>query len=165
MLLARRSVPNISATGSYPIFHQYQLKNYSKMKNSHIQVKTYQGIRQPNAVYVLSRGLNSGKPLEAPCPNCFQIVSPNPMQAKAVARILFESGTLRPYLHGSVIEFVCIDVYRTQFITIWESLNPDRAADTINKLDAIDKYLSNLTEQLKKIKQLRHYLAISAIEP
>ena len=135
------------------------------MKNSHIQVKTYQGTQQPNAIYVLSRGLNSGKPLDAPCPNCFQIVSPNPKQAKAVARILFESGNLRPFLHGSVIEFVRIDVYRSQFITIWDSLNPERAADTIKKLDAIDSYLSNLTDQFKKIKQLRHFLAVSAIEP
>ena len=135
------------------------------MKNSHIQVKTYQGNQQPDAVYVLSRGLNSGKPLETPCPNCYQIVSPNPRQAKAVARILFESGSLRPFLHGSVIEFVRIDVYRSQFINLWESLNIEKVSDTLNKLDAIDQYLSNLTMQLKKIKQLRHYVAISAIEP
>ena len=135
------------------------------MKNSHIQVKTYQGCQNPDAVYVLSRGLNSGKPLETPCPNCYQIVSPNPRQAKAVARILFESGSLRPFLHGSVIEFVSIDVYRSQFINLWESLNIEKVSDTLNKLDAIDQYLSNLTMQLKKIKQLRHYVAISAIEP
>ena len=135
------------------------------MKNSHIQVKTYQGCQNPDAVYVLSRGLNSGKPLENPCPNCYQIVSPNPRQAKAVARILFESGSLRPFLHGSVIEFVRIDVYRSQFINLWESLNIEKVSDTLNKLDAIDQYLSNLTMQLKKIKQLRHYVAISAIEP
>ena len=135
------------------------------MKNSHIQVKTYQGTQQPNAIYVLSRGLNSGKPLDAPCPNCFQILTPDPRQAKAVARILFESGNLRQHLHGSVIEFVRIDVYRSQFTKLWESLDFERITDVSAKLDAIDKYLSNLTDQFKKIKQLRHYLAISAIEP
>ena len=135
------------------------------MKNSHIQVKTYQGCQNPDAVYVLSRGLNSGKPLETPCPNCYQILSPDPQQAKAVARILFESGSLRPYLHGSVIEFVRIDVYRSQFTKLWETLDAERISVVTAKLDALDQYLVNLSAQLKKAKQLRHHLAISAIMP
>ena len=135
------------------------------MKNSHIQVKTYQGNQQPNAVYVLSRGLNSGKPLDVPCPNCYQILTPNPMQAKAVARILFESGNLRPHLHGSVIEFVRIDVYRSQFTQLWETLDAERISAVTAKLDAIDNYLANLASQLQKVKQLRHHLAISALMP
>ena len=135
------------------------------MKNSHIQVKTYQGTHQPNAIYVLSRGLNSGKPLESPCPNCYQILSPDPRQAKAVARILFESGSLRPYLHGSVIEFVRIDVYRSQFTKLWETLDAERISVVTAKLDALDQYLVNLSAQLKKAKQLRHNLAISALMP
>lgn len=135
------------------------------MKNSHIQVKTYQGNLQPNAVYVLSRGLNSGKPLDVPCPNCYQILTPNPMQAKAVARILFESGSLRPHLHGSVIEFVRIDVYRSQFSQLWETLDAERISAVTAKLDAIDNYLANLASQLQKVKQLRHHLAISALMP
>ena len=135
------------------------------MKNSHIQVKTYQGNKQPNAVYVLSRGLNSGKPLDVPCPNCYQIITPNPKQAKAVARILFESGSLRPYLHGSVIEFVRIDVYRSQFTKLWETLDAERISVVTAKLDALDQYLVNLSAQLKKAKQLRHHLAISALMP
>lgn len=135
------------------------------MKNSHIQVKTYQGNQQPNAVYVLSRGLNSGKPLDVPCPNCYQILTPNPMQAKAVARILFESGNLRPHLHGSVIEFVRIDVYRSQFTQLWETLDAECISAVTAKLDAIDKYLANLACQLQKVKQLRHHLAISALMP
>lgn len=135
------------------------------MKNSHIQVKTYQGNKQPNAVYVLSRGLNSGKPLDVPCPNCYQILTPDPRQAKAVARILFESGNLRPHLHGSVIEFVRIDVYRSQFTQLWETLDAERISAVTAKLDAIDKYLANLAGQLQKVKHLRHHLAISALMP
>lgn len=135
------------------------------MKNSHIQVKTYQGTQQPNAIYVLSRGLNSGKPLDAPCPNCFQILTPDPRQAKAVARILFESGNLRQHLHGSVIEFVRIDVYRSQFTQLWETLDAERISAVTAKLDAIDNYLANLASQLQKVKQLRHHLAISALMP
>ena len=91
--------------------------------------------------------------------------TPDPQQAKAVARILFESGSLRPYLHGSVIEFVSIDVYRSQFTQLWETLDAERISSVTAKLDAIDQYLVNLSDQLKKVKQLRHHLAIAALMP
>ena len=133
------------------------------MKDSHIIIKTFQGIENPQAVYVLSRGQNSGKPLDASCPNCFQILAPDPLQARAVARILFESGRLRPHLIGTAIEFVRLHDYRNLYLQVWDALDPKRAEDVSAKLDAIDQYLKASQEQLKKIKQLRHSLAVAAL--
>lgn len=83
-----------------------------------IQVFNLAQEKQP-AVYVLSRGLNSGKVQKEPSANSYAIYAPSELLplVKAAANILFQSKRLRPYLHGSVIEFVKVGVYRHLFLS------------------------------------------------
>lgn len=69
------------------------------MQESEIKINVFNGNTIENAVYVLSRGKNTGKVLSQPCPNCYAISVPktSASEVKAVANILFVSGKLKPF--------------------------------------------------------------------
>ncbi len=59
--------------------------------------------------YILNKGLNSGKPLLNPCPNCFVILCNNEDEKEQLYWLcvgLWQSKTYHPFLRGSVIPFV-----------------------------------------------------------
>lgn len=106
-----------------------------------IKIKTHNGKENTSAVYVLSRGQNSGKPLNKPCPNCYEIQAPTDSIAKirAVAHILYVSGKLRPFMRGSVIEFVTIGSYRKAFLQQWHSLDSETISKTAQVLQQLEQ--------------------------
>ena len=58
---------------------------------------------------VLSKGLNSGKPLEKPCQNCFIITANNPEKKEFLFWLcwgLWQSNKFHYLLTGSVIPFI-----------------------------------------------------------
>ena len=72
---------------------------------SHRSGSTYQ---QPH-FFILNKGNNSGKPLTAPCPNCFVIQFDNEEDKEQVYWLLFglwRSKAFHQFLRGSVIPFV-----------------------------------------------------------
>lgn len=69
--------------------------------------------------FILSKGLNSGKPLEQPCPNCFVLEFQNQEEKENhywLAYSLWQSNFWRYYLVGSVIEFLRITDFKNFFI-------------------------------------------------
>jgi len=65
--------------------------------------------RSPFAFFILSKGMNSGKPLEHPCPNCFTFNAADQAEKDHFYWICFglwQSKTFHPYLNGSVIPFI-----------------------------------------------------------
>jgi hypothetical protein len=59
--------------------------------------------------FILTKGLNSGKPLREPCANCFVCISPNFQEKENLFWILFalwQGKRFHPVLVGSVIPFV-----------------------------------------------------------
>ena len=75
---------------------------------------TSKGILQPH-FFILNKGLNSGKPLEKPCPNCFVITVKNDEEKEFLFWLcwgLWQSKKFH-YLHtGSVIPFIRIDEFK-----------------------------------------------------
>ena len=72
---------------------------------THRSGSTYQ---QPH-FFILNKGNNSGKPLTAPCPNCFVIQFNNEDEKEQVYWLLFglwRSKAFNQFLRGSVIPFV-----------------------------------------------------------
>ena len=136
------------------------------MQASEIQIKVFNGKSVENAVYVLNRGRNTGKVLSQPCPNCFTIPIPGATTAevKAVANILFVSGKIKPFLRGSVIEFVTVETYRKMFIQLWRLLSLEIVEQTAKQLSALELYQSKVQEQLVKIRQLRIAIAFAALK-
>jgi hypothetical protein len=131
---------------------------------SNITIKTYNGSRNPSAVYGLSRGINSGKPLDEPCPNCYEITATatDIRHIRAAANILFCSGQLRPYLHGSVIEFVRLEQYRKLFAELWSNISPEVMEQTSRMLAGIEACQAETLKRLKKLKELRFAIARTA---
>ncbi|MBO4778359.1 MAG: hypothetical protein J5588_07695 [Bacteroidales bacterium] len=131
---------------------------------SNITIKTYNGSRNPSAVYVLSRGNNSGKLLDAPCPNCYEITAPSVdiKHIRAAVHILFCSGLLRQYLHGSVIEFVRLEQYRKVFAELWNKISPEVMEQTAKMLAGIDTCQADTIKKLKMLKEMRYIIARTA---
>ena len=64
--------------------------------------------------YVLNKGMNSGKPLSMPCPNCFVCLVKNETEKEFYYWLsfgLWRSKSFHPYLRGSVIPFIIIRNY------------------------------------------------------
>ncbi|MBP9589226.1 MAG: hypothetical protein KBE40_08925 [Bacteroidales bacterium] len=131
-----------------------------------IQIKVHNGTEKKSAVYVLSRGQNSGKPLANPCPNCHAIQAPAERLAegRAVAHILFISGKLNPLLRGSVIEFVTVKAYRKAFLKLWHSLSAEKISQAAAQLAALEAYAATVQAQFATLRQLRKSIAFAALE-
>ena len=65
--------------------------------------------RSTFAFFILNKGMNSGKPLEHPCPNCFTFNATDQAEKDHYYWLCFglwQSKALHPYLNGSVIPFI-----------------------------------------------------------
>ena len=131
-----------------------------------IKIQVYNGKPSSAAVYVLSRGGNSGKVLNQPCPNCYAIQAPPEMlsEVRAVAQILFISEKLRPFLRGSVIEFVTVKAYRKEFLKLWHSLSAEKISQAAAQLAALEAYAATVQAQFATLRQLRKSIAFAALE-
>ena len=81
------------------------------------KIKTYSLKKQITAfeIYSLCKGLNSGKPLDKPCPNCFVIVCKNEIEKNFYNSLLFglwKGKYFEQYLTGSVIPFLRIGDFK-----------------------------------------------------
>ena len=130
----------------------------SKIK-THTQGKIYS---QPH-FFILNKGLNSGKPFNHYVCNSFVFLADDKNERDFYYFMLqgiWELRLLRPYLKGSVIEFVrlgdVIDV-------IEETLNSVNTgnrsfSDVQNTLAQIEAHQNNLQQQLSHLMQLRKSL-------
>jgi hypothetical protein len=81
------------------------------------QIKTHRldnNYQQPH-FFILSKGLNSGKPLNQPCPNCFVLLTDNHEDKELLFWLCFglwKSKSFQYLFRGSVIPFVTINEIR-----------------------------------------------------
>jgi hypothetical protein len=133
---------------------------------SNFELKTHKVGKTYNAphFFILNKGLNSGKPMDHPCPNCFVVTT----QDEEIRELLFymclslKAGNyFLCYLQGSVIPFICISVMRKIIKT--ELLNNDKTTwkKKVIKLKKIDAFEENMKLQLKAINELKIALLTS----
>jgi len=84
-----------------------KLKKSPKMQ----KITTYnpEQTRSPFAFFILNKGMNSGKPLEKSCPNCFTFNASSQEEKELYFWLCFglwQSKSFHPYLTGSVIPFI-----------------------------------------------------------
>lgn len=115
--------------------------------------------------YALSKGLNSGKPLDEPCPNCFAISCRNAKEKDFVRTLLFslwKSKAFHPFLFGSVIPFIRISDFRTFISEQFQHLK-DKETDIQNDVQhfkALEQKERAMCEQLLLISELKRiYIA------
>lgn len=124
------------------------------------EIKTHQPgrtYRKPH-FFILNKGLNSGKPLEKPCPNCFVITA----QSKESRESLFflclslKIGKyFGYYLKGSVIPFICISDAKSVIKIALQNNQKGQLEQKIEKLKKITAFEENLKLQLKIISNLK----------
>jgi hypothetical protein len=108
--------------------------------------------------YILNKGLNSGRPMNEPCPNCF-IVSLNTEEQRESLYYLCLSLQIGRYFHyyfkGSVIPFITIGDAKKVFSKALQSYEADKWQSRVDNLKKITKYEENLKQQMKTIGQLK----------
>lgn len=85
-------------------------------------IKTHQknAIYKANQIYILNKGMNSGKPQKEPFTNSFVILFQNDEDAETVywlAYSLWKAKFWHQSLIGSVIPFLRIDDFKKEFIS------------------------------------------------
>jgi hypothetical protein len=110
--------------------------------------------------FVLNKGLNSGKPLQVPCPNCFIIQTESEEFKEELYWITFalwRTKAFHPYLIGSVIPFIRIGHYKQLIIEKLQLVqsNPLKFSETIKQLSFIEMKEKQLKENLKLIQDLK----------
>ena len=106
-----------------------------------------------NQFYVLSKGLNSGKPLEKPCPNCFVITVKNDEEKEFLFWLCWGLWQSKKFHHlhtGSVIPFIRLHEFKAfikeQAATAFaEKEQYNKNVKALQQLEALEKnYKQNL---------------------
>jgi hypothetical protein len=132
-------------------------------------VKTYSPgqLIRPFSFFVLSKGLNSGKPISKPCPNCYQIIcltSEDKETSELLCFCLWQSKVFYKDLVGSVIPFLRIGDFRKALLNAIES-SKDKPeihllSGNIQKLNDLE---NQYRTQLKLIGEYKKALYLSVI--
>ena len=110
--------------------------------------------------FILNKGLNSGKPLSNPCPNCFVVETATEKEKNTLfhlSMMLQIGGFYAYYLKGSVIPFISIDDCRK---TLKSSLKSSNNIDSeyqkhINAVMIISKKEKELQNVIDKMSVLK----------
>lgn len=111
--------------------------------------------------FVLNKGLNSGKPLVEPCPNCFVIVCSNALERERLYWLsfaLWQSRAVYPFLRGSVIEFVSKSDFSGLLIEADRRLASDAVEQVVKSLLTLSQLEENLKKQIEFTKQAKQVL-------
>lgn len=115
--------------------------------------------------YALSKGLNSGKPLDVPCPNCFVISCRNAEEKDFYSSLLFglwKAKTFHQFLIGSVIPYIRIGDFKNFVAEQASHLQKKEPAfkNDIRKVKALEQKEKQMYEQLLLISELKRiYIA------
>lgn len=117
--------------------------------------------------FILNKGLNSGKPLNEPCPNCFVVVFLNSEEKDSyywISFSLWKSKFWLQFLVGSVIPFLRLPEFKKEFflkskeiLTDFESHKKDVA--TLKLLEQKEEQFHkniNLINDLRKVILYRY---------
>ena len=124
---------------------------------THRSGKEYSGVH----FFILNKGLNSGKPLDEPCPNCYVCECPTEEEKEALYWICFalwQSYQFRQHLIGSVILYIrkkeIFNLLRYSFLKC--QTKPELFQKSLILLKTVnekDHHFENLAATLKKIKR------------
>ena len=130
-----------------------------------LNLTTYNPDKEYSGFYffILNKGLNSGKPLKNPCPNCFILKC----QSDEVKQELFwltfslwQGKVFRPHLIGSVIPYIRIKDLTNVLKHGIEKLtiNPEKVKNHITTLIKMEDHRIRILKQNQLIQQLKQSL-------
>ena len=112
------------------------------------------------SVFILCKGLNSGKPLEKPCPNCFVIACKNADEMdfyKTLAFGLWKAKHFHQFHVGSVIPFIRIDDFKSTIKTQAEEVSKNKLAfaTDVQKVKLIERKEKQMYETLALLADVK----------
>lgn len=124
------------------------------------EIKTHRTGRTYNTphFFILSKGLNSGRPMNQPCPNCFVITTTaeNTRESLFYLCLSLKTGQyFSYYLKGSVIPFISISDAKKVINEALQNNQQQQWQKKVEKLKKINAFEENLKQQLATIKQLK----------
>ena len=132
---------------------------------TNFKVRTYNSEKETpeNALFILSRGHNAGKPLFEPCPNCFILYCKDQEERENLYWTFFtlwKNGFFHPYLCGSVIEMLRLFEFKKilQNFIIPSLAKMQENAKILSDIKAVYQLEQKFTEQLKQLNDLRSIL-------
>lgn len=119
--------------------------------------------------FILNRGLNSGKPLDKPCPNCFVCICNSDEQKTQIYWLLFglwQGKNFHPYLVGSVIPFIHInDVKNVLSSAVLKMVHqPEKFNKNITAIRQVNEHALLIKRQLENIAQLKRALMFELLK-
>ena len=129
------------------------------------KVRTYSVHREApkQALYILNRGRNAGKPLFEPCPNCFILYVRDTEELETVNWTFYafwKHAFIHPHLCGSVIEMLRLSDLK-KLLLQWIQPGIEKATrnpEMVNKIKSTWELEQKIQEQSKAIQELRHSL-------
>ena len=116
--------------------------------------------RSSFAFFILNKGMNTGKPLEHPCPNCFTFNAVNQAEKDLYYWLCFglwQSRSLHPYLSGSVIPFIHLRDLSQVINQASEKAKSNQAHfdKTVEALKILDQHEKNYHRNLLLISEAK----------
>lgn len=113
--------------------------------------------------FILNKGLNSGKPLNEPCPNCFVCICQSEQEKESlywIAFALWQGQRFKQFLHGSAIPFIRINDLKNCLKSGIESSNRNNKIfySGLELLQDITRKDQRHKEILKTLTKLKHAL-------
>ena len=115
--------------------------------------------------FILNRGLNSGKPLRKPCPNCFVLSSQSEEEKDQLYWLIYglwQTKAFHFYLRGSVIPFITISELRKCIRLAADKALEDsskftKVVDTLQKLNQLEQVYQKNMEVIKITRKSLFY--------
>lgn len=124
---------------------------------THQMKNTYAG----NHFFILSKGMNAGKPMEKPCPNCFVLFAKSEEEKNQLYWLCFglwQGNLFRPFLTGSVISFIRLDDIKTVINETLSKIDSIEFEKSISVMRDLQKHQENISKQLELIRQAKKSL-------
>jgi hypothetical protein len=109
--------------------------------------------------FILCKGNNSGKPLTAPCPNCFVLECESGQKDLLYWMLwgLWKSRAFHPFLRGSVIPFIVLSDAREVLKTALEKSigNKAQLAQSVKFMRTLEELEKNYLNNLALVQDAR----------
>ncbi len=135
------------------------------------KIKTYNNKTQinQNQFFILSKGLNAGKPMQTACPNCFVFNANNQSEKDFyywLCFALWQAGKFQFYLVGSVIPFIRINDVKDLInqASIQANQNAIQFQKSLTLLLQIEQQTQNIKQQLVLLKQAKKAIVYKALK-
>lgn len=135
------------------------------MKTFRIKTHRLNEIYSEPHFFILNKGLNSGKPLNNPCPNCFVCLTSTDKDKDFMYWLCFglwKSKSFHYYLKGSVIPFITIGDLKKHLVKNEVTANRypelfNRTIEHLNLLEINERKLKLSLEMIETAKRAVFY--------